>query len=120
VVAGQPAGQFREVKRIQNAYGIVRSDQPTGTGSDRLTTRRASTRLEPCAVVAGQSFINQPVAQRPSVEPRWGMRAANVGLSVAEWATAPHAKTAGTCVEIIFVGILLCDRLKHAGCAAPL
>ena len=29
-------------------------------------------------------------------------------------ATAPHAKPAGACVEIIFVGIRLCDRLTYA------
>ena len=29
-------------------------------------------------------------------------------------ATAPYAKLAGACMEIVFVGIRLCDRLKNA------
>ena len=29
-------------------------------------------------------------------------------------AAAPDAKPAGVCVEIVFVGIRLCDRLKYA------
>jgi hypothetical protein len=29
-------------------------------------------------------------------------------------ATAPYAKLAGACMEIVFVGIRLCDRLKYA------
>ena len=33
-------------------------------------------------------------------------------------ATAPHAKPAGACVEIVFVGIRLCNRLKYT--AEPL
>jgi hypothetical protein len=30
---------------------------------------------------------------------------------------APHAGLAGSCVEIVFVGIRLCDRLVYAGAA---
>jgi hypothetical protein len=57
--------------------------------------------------------INQPVAQRLPVEPWWGVRAVNVGFRLLSGATAPHAKATGVCVEIVFVGIRLCDKLKH-------
>jgi hypothetical protein len=35
-------------------------------------------------------------------------------LQLLSGATAPHAKPAGVCVEIIFVRIRLCDRLSYA------
>jgi hypothetical protein len=49
---------------------------------------------------------------KTAVEP-WWVNAANAGLSVAEWATAPYAEFTGACVEIVFVEIRLCDRLKY-------
>jgi hypothetical protein len=41
------------------------------------------------------------------------VRAANVGFSAAEWGDRAYTKSAGACVEIVFVGIGLCDRLKY-------
>jgi hypothetical protein len=55
----------------------------------------------------------QPVAQRLPVEPRWGVRAVNVGFRLLSGAIAPHARPLEARVEIVFVGIRLCDRLKH-------
>src|SRR5262249_2656126 len=40
--------------------------------------------------------------------------AANVGFRLLSGATVPHAKPVGAWVEIVFVGIRLCDRLIHA------
>jgi hypothetical protein len=43
-----------------------------------------------------------------------GVRAVSIGFRLLSGATAPHAKPTGACVEIVFVGIRLCDRLTYA------
>ena len=43
-----------------------------------------------------------------------GVRAVSIGFRLLSGATAPHAKPTGACVEIVFVGIRLCDRLGYA------
>jgi hypothetical protein len=48
----------------------------------------------------------QPVAQRLPVQPRWGEGLPTLAFQLPSRATAPHAKPAGVCVEIIFVGIV--------------
>ena len=39
---------------------------------------------------------------------------AALAFRLSSGAAAPLAKLAGTCVEIVFVGIRLCDRLDYA------
>jgi hypothetical protein len=41
--------------------------------------------------------------------------AAKVGSSVAEWGDRAYVRLAGAWVEIVFVGIRLCDTLKNTG-----
>jgi hypothetical protein len=43
------------------------------------------------------------------------VRAVGIGFRLLSGATAPHAKPTGACVEIVFVGIRLCDRLIYPG-----
>src|SRR5215831_9751037 len=60
----------------------------------------------------------QPFAQRLPVEPRWGVRRSTSAFRLLSGATAPHTKPAGACVEIVFTGIRLCERLIHGGSSA--
>jgi hypothetical protein len=39
--------------------------------------------------------------------------APNVSFRLLSGATPPYGKPAGACVEIVFAGIRLCDRLKY-------